>query len=171
MRHKLVSLREVLIWQLKGIYDAEKQLQAALNKCSKQATETLRNELTRYTEEQNPKLRRLELVFDYLSMKPMARINDVVEELIQETKELLKDVASKEVRDALLIGCVQYMIHYKIAGYGLTASFARELRLHEIEELLHKSLDEEKKSDKRFTRLAVEDINCSAVEKEYVIHK
>lgn len=171
MRHKLISLREVLIYQLKGLYDAEKQLQTALIKCSKLASEQLKNELNRYTEEQYPKLRRLEMAFDYLSLKPAARINDVVEELIQETKELLKDVASKEVRDALLIGCVQYMIHYKIAGYGLTSSFARELRFHDVEELLLKSLEEEKKWDKRLTKLAIEEINCSAVVKEYVIHK
>jgi ferritin-like metal-binding protein YciE len=171
MRHKLVSLREVLVYQLKGLYDAEKQLQSALLKCSKLATEPLRNELDRYTEEQNPKIRRLEIAFDYLSLKPAGRINDVIEELIQETKELLKDTASKEVRDAILIGCAQYMIHYKIAGYGLTASFAHELRLHTLEDILHTSLDEEKKSDKRLTKLAVEEINSAAVVKEYVVHK
>ena len=69
--------------------------------------------------------------------------------------------------DAVIIGALQRVEHYEIAAYGTVCSFADELDLDDVANLLEETLEEEKDADKELTRLAVggifrESINAEA---------
>jgi ferritin-like metal-binding protein YciE len=63
--------------------------------------------------------------------------------------------------DAALIGAAQRVEHYEIAAYGTVCAFAEELGEDEHAELLKETLEEEKETDEKLTKLA-EQINAEA---------
>jgi ferritin-like metal-binding protein YciE len=68
-----------------------------------------------------------------------------------------------DLRDAGLISSVQKLVHYKIAAYGTGAALAGQLDLRDEQELLHRSLEEEKRTDFLLTQLAKREVNPEAV--------
>ena len=69
---------------------------------------------------------------------------------------------SPEVLDAAIIASAQKVEHYEICGYGTARSFARELGLTKVTELLQETLDEEYEADDLLTILAESSINEEA---------
>jgi ferritin-like metal-binding protein YciE len=66
-----------------------------------------------------------------------------MEGLIKEGKEMLKEKADPDVRDAALIAAAQRVEHYEIAAYGTARTYAKQLGLDNHVELLQRTLDEE----------------------------
>jgi ferritin-like metal-binding protein YciE len=52
--------------------------------------------------------------------------------------------------------------HYEISRYGTLVAWARALGKEECAELLHETLEEEKATDMKLTRLAERDLNRRA---------
>jgi ferritin-like metal-binding protein YciE len=67
-----------------------------------------------------------------------------------------------EARDAAIIGSVQKIGHYKIAGYGTVKAYAKELKMDFAVAELARCLDNEYNSDQSFTQLAVGSVNAQA---------
>jgi ferritin-like metal-binding protein YciE len=67
------------------------------------------------------------------------------------------------VRDAALIAAAQRVEHYEMAGYGSARTFAEQLDLSDVAELLQSTLDEEGDADEKLTELAVNEINIAAI--------
>ena len=61
-----------------------------------------------------------------------------------------------EVLDVSLIAAAQRVGHYEIAAYGTLTAYAKLLGDRKSAELLDKTLKEEKETDRKLTRLAVE---------------
>jgi ferritin-like metal-binding protein YciE len=85
-----------------------------------------------------------------------------MEGLIEEGKEIMEEDAEPEVLDAGLIGAAQKVEHYEIAGYGTARTYAEMLGNNAAARLLQQTLDEEGKTDKLLTELAVSCINVEA---------
>jgi ferritin-like metal-binding protein YciE len=62
-----------------------------------------------------------------------------------------------------MISAAQRVEHYEIAGYGTCRTYATMLGFDEAAELLEKTLQEEKDTDKKLTQLAISHINQQAV--------
>jgi ferritin-like metal-binding protein YciE len=77
-----------------------------------------------------------------------------MEGVIADGKELMEEDAQPEVMDAGLIGAAQHVEHYEIAGYGCVRTYAELLGLDNVVTLLQKTLDEEKATDEKLSRLA-----------------
>jgi ferritin-like metal-binding protein YciE len=58
--------------------------------------------------------------------------------------------------DAALIGAAQRVEHYEIAAYGTASEFAKILGESEQVSLLEETLQEEKETDEKLTKLAQE---------------
>jgi ferritin-like metal-binding protein YciE len=56
--------------------------------------------------------------------------------------------------DAALIGAAQRVEHYEIAAYGTVCAFAEELGATEQAKLLNETLEEEKETDQKLSKLA-----------------
>jgi ferritin-like metal-binding protein YciE len=84
-----------------------------------------------------------------------------MEGLITEGKDMIAEDPGDEELDAGLIAAAQRVEHYEIAGYGCVATYAKLLDDSEAVTLLRQTLDEEKETDKKLTKLA-ERINVVA---------
>jgi len=69
---------------------------------------------------------------------------------------------SSEVMDAAIIGGSQKIEHYEIAAYGTARTYAQELGLSQVAQLLQQTLDEEYRADEILTTLAVSGVNQNA---------
>ena len=73
---------------------------------------------------------------------------------IKEVNTFLEKDHKKEVKDAGLIAEAQRIEHYEISGYGTAARYAKELGLKDIQDKLHKTLEEERKTDEKLNKIA-----------------
>jgi|SRR5512133_3340713 ferritin-like metal-binding protein YciE len=160
---KLESLRELLIEQCQDLYSAEQQLVEALPKMAETANApALKSAFRQHLEQTKSHVMRLDQVFNSF---PNADKDDKdckgMQGLIKEGKEMIKEDAEPEVKDAGLIAAAQRVEHYEIAGYGCARTFAQLLGLNDIARLLQQTLDEEGEADKKLTAIA-ERINVEA---------
>jgi len=163
MKKTLNNLQEALTFMIKGLYNAETELQKALTECLLKASNiNLRTEIKNYAESSSDKLLKLERVLTYLAEEPKDKINPVMEKLLDETHYLLKHASNDKIRDVLIISCIQNINHYKIAGYGTAQSLAMELELATVTDLLHEILTWEKQTDRHLTKIATDEVNVKA---------
>lgn len=83
--------------------------------------------------------------------------------MIREAEELLNEVDEGPLRDAALVAAAQKVEHYEIASYGTLCEIARSLGHEEAAKILEETLNEEKETDQKLTRLAESDINEKAM--------
>jgi ferritin-like metal-binding protein YciE len=82
--------------------------------------------------------------------------------LIEEGDEIVSATGDPDVKDAGLIAAAQRVEHYEISGYGTARTFAQRIGRHDIARLLEETLDEEKQTDQKLTRLAEQQVNPQA---------
>jgi ferritin-like metal-binding protein YciE len=160
---KMETLRDLLIHELKDLYSAEKQLVKALPKVARAATNAdLRAGVEQHLEETREHVNRLEQIFEQLGTSGRGPKCKGMEGLIEESSTLIEDEPDEEVLDAGLICGSQKIEHYEIAGYGCARAFAELLGEEEVMELLRQTLDEEKATDVKLTKLALSAVNMDA---------
>jgi len=160
---KANSLRELLVEELKDLYDAENQLIKALPKMAEAASsEDLRTAIEEHLEKTEQQAERLKQVFSQLDESPKAEKCKGMEGLIKEGTDIIKeDDMDPEVKDAAIISAAQRVEHYEIAGYGCVRTWANLLGENEVASLLEQTLEEEKGADQTLTQIA-EEINVEA---------
>ena len=159
------GLRELYIDELKDIYNAENQLVKALPKMAKAATsQELRQGFEEHLEQTKGHVQRLEQIFQKLEESPKGKKCKGMEGLVEEGSEVMGEDFEGSLMDAALIGAAQRVEHYEIAAYGTVCAFAEELGEDEHAELLKETLEEEKETDEKLTKLA-EQINAEANER------
>jgi ferritin-like metal-binding protein YciE len=160
---KANSLRELLVEELKDLYDAENQLIKALPKMAEAASsEDLRAAIEEHLEKTEQQAERLQQVFSQLDESPKAQKCKGMEGLIKEGSDIIKeDDMDPEVKDAAIISAAQRVEHYEIAGYGCVKTWASLLGEDEVASLLGQTLDEEKEADQTLNQIA-EEINVEA---------
>jgi ferritin-like metal-binding protein YciE len=160
---KLQSLEDLLVYEVKDLMSAEKQLVKALPKMAKGAShEVLRAAFEEHLEQTKTHVQRLEEVFKILGRTARAETCKAMEGLIKEGGEVLEEEGDETVKDAALIGAAQRVEHYEIAAYGTTRTLAEILGHTEAVELLQQTLDEEKEADERLTQIAMKDLREQA---------
>jgi ferritin-like metal-binding protein YciE len=160
----IASFNELLVSQMRDLYDAEKRLTKAIPKLGKAATnDELRTALEHHLEETEGHVSRLEQAFQRLGetakAKPCAGMRGIIEEGDEHINE---DYDDEALRDAVIIGSAQRVEHYEIAAYGTAIAHARLLGRNEIANLLEASLAEEKAADKKLTQIAETAVNLEA---------
>lgn len=162
---KVKTLEDLFLDELKDMYNAENQLTRALPKMAKKATsEELRNAIETHLEETQNQIERLEKVFQEIDQAAKGKTCQAMKGLIEEGTEIMEDASEDMVRDAGIISASQKIEHYEIASYGTLVTFAKNLGYDKAAELLEETLEEEKKTDKLLTDLAVSGINQEANE-------
>jgi ferritin-like metal-binding protein YciE len=159
---EMTELRDLFVEELKDLYSAENQIIKALPKMIKAATsEELKAGFEEHLEQTKGHVERLEQIFKDLDESPRGKKCKGMEGLLEEGKELMEEDAEAEVLDAGLIAAAQHVEHYEIAGYGCVRTYADLLGEKKAAQLLQKTLDEEKQTDQKLTKLA-ESINVEA---------
>ena len=166
---KIDTLEELLTDELKDLYSAENQILKALPKMAKTAkSKELRTAFEEHLRQTENQVKRLERAADELGFSPRGKKCVGMEGLIEEVKEIMtngsKDPASP--MEAGLIGAAQKVEHYEIAAYGTASAHARQLGFNSVAKLLDETLEEEKTTDEKLTKLAENQVNVQAAMQE-----
>jgi len=157
------TLRDLLTLELQDTYSAETQLTKALPKMAKAASNAeLRAGFEQHLKETENHVRRLEQVAKELNISLKGNTCEGMEGLIEEGEEVIGLSAENEVKDAGLIAAAQKVEHYEISAYGTLCAWAKQLGLSSVANTLSQTLDEEKRTDEKLTRLAEQMVNLQA---------
>ena len=161
----LQSLEDLLLHDLKDLYNAENQMLKSLPRMAKKASSPeLRKALEMHLKVTQGQVKRLERVFEAFDEKPKGKTCLGMKGLVEEAREIMSEDVEDDVLDAALIAAAQKAEHYEIAAYGTARTYAEILGNQEAARLLQQTLDEEGEADKRLTALAEQLVNAEAVE-------
>jgi ferritin-like metal-binding protein YciE len=159
----LDNLQNLFENELKDIYNAEKQLVAALPKIAEAASSPeLSKAITLHLEETKGHVQRLEQIMGSLDMPARGKKCKGMEGLLAEGKEILEEDGEDAVKDAGIISAAQRVEHYEMAAYGCLRSYAEILGHSEAARLLNETLQEEVAADEKLNELAEGGINMAA---------
>ena len=163
MPAKEKTLNDLFLEALKDVYHAEKQILRALPKMAKAAeSEELRTAFQTHRDETEGQIERLEQVFEIVGKPARGKPCQAMQGIIEEGKEVMEEFADSEALDAGLIDASQAVEHYEICRYGTLKTWATQLGMKDASRLLQQTLDEEKKTDKLLSELAVSHLNQQA---------
>jgi ferritin-like metal-binding protein YciE len=163
---KIETLEELLIHELKDVYNAEKQLVKMLPKVAKKAfAPELKAALEEHLCQTEGQVQRLEEVFELLGEPAKAVKCKAMEGILEEGEELLQQKGTSETLDAGIILAAQKVEHYEIASYGSMATWADMVGRKDVKKLLVQTLEEEEQTDKKLTMLAKSGINQGSAQK------
>ena len=145
------SLTEVLVEELRDLYDAEKRLTKAIPRMArKSANRTLRKAFNDHLKETNRQVRRLEQAFRQLGEKPRGKACAGMRGIVEEGDEhAAEDYETEALRDAVIIGAARRVEHYEMAAYMGAIEHARILGQSTVKDLLEETLAEEQAADKK----------------------
>jgi ferritin-like metal-binding protein YciE len=170
-------LRDLLRFDVKNLISAEEQIieamPAMIAKATNPALKDALEQHLRITELQRSRLTQVQqgLGVDsdnddddgiFSGLFDMGSKNKGMDGLIDEGQKVMAVDMDPAVMDAAIIGCAQKIEHYEIACYGTARTYAQQLGLTEVAQLLEQTLEEERTSDEMLTSLAVSDVNLRA---------
>jgi ferritin-like metal-binding protein YciE len=157
------TLTDLFHDQLQDAYSAETQLTKALPKMAKAASSAeLKAGFEQHLSETKNQLARLEKVCAAVGCKTGSNTCEAMEGLVKEGEEIMALKLDPDAQDAGLIAAAQKVEHYEIALYGTLCTFAKQLGHADAARTLHETLDEEKATDQKLTKLAEAGINQKA---------
>jgi len=157
------NLEELFVETLKDIFYAEKQILRALPKMAREASSPeLKKAFETHREETEGHVDRLQQVFELLDKPARGKTCDAIVGIIEEAKEVMEEFKGAEALDAGLAASAQAVEHYEIARYGTLKTWADQLGMKDAVKLLDQTLQEEIKTDKLLTQLAMSKVNKKA---------
>lgn len=160
---KINTLEDLLADELKDLYSAENQITKALPKMAKTSqSRELRSAFEEHLKQTENHVRRLEQACNDLNISPKGKKCVGMEGLLEEGKEIMSNGSDPSALEAGIIGAAQKVEHYEIAGYGTAAAHARQLGFNSVAQLLNQTLEEEKMTDEKLTKIAENEINVQA---------
>ena len=157
-------LEKFFLDQLKDIYYAEQKITQSLPKMQEAATtEQLKDAFEDHLRQTQRHVKRLEKVFQALNQKPEGKKCEAIEGIAKEVESIIKETPEGTLtRDAALIMAAQKVEHYEIATYGGLVQLAITMELHDVADLLDKTLMEEEDTDALLTEIAENEVNLGA---------
>lgn len=149
------SIEDLFVHELSDIHSAERQLTKALPRLARAAhNPALKDGFETHLTETEGQIERLDQVVEMLGIKVRRIKCAAMEGLVEEGKEIIDSIEEGPLRDAALIGGAQKVEHYEIAAYGTLVALAKQLGYKEVLPLLTETLNEEKATDEKLTKIA-----------------
>jgi ferritin-like metal-binding protein YciE len=160
---KFNSLVDLFNHELKDLYDAEHRITEALPKMAKKASNPdLKRAFEDHLQQTEKHIERLNSVFQHCGCEPERLKCDAMVGLVKEGNHVLSAEGCEDTIDAALIAAAQKVEHYEMAGYGTVRALAEQLNDSYSAELLQETLDEEKETDQKLTKIAEGSVNPAA---------
>lgn len=157
------SFQDLFVHTLQDVYYAENQITRALPEMISKATDPeLRQGFETHLDETRKQIQRLDQVFRSIGQSPKGIECPAIDGIIEEADDVAGEVVDKRVLDAALIASAQAVEHYEMSRYGALIAWAKELGREDSARLLQQTLDEEKATDAKLTRLAEAHVNRQA---------
>src|ERR1700722_15591649 len=158
------TLNDLMLTFMQDVYYAERQILKALPKMAKAAqNEDLRQALLHHREETQGQVERLQKAFEALGKRAQGKTCEAINGLIEEGEEGIGEFPEGVVRDAGILANAQAVEHYEMARYGTIIAWAKACGEDQVAQLMHETLEEEKKADTLLNGLAKKAINQQAV--------
>jgi ferritin-like metal-binding protein YciE len=149
--------------ELQELHSAESQLIMLARELMRViANAQLAFRIEEYATELSVRKADLEGLLDRRSADRREHPDDAMRALIQETHKMA-DVSAENVRDAAVAASIQRILHYKIAGYGTIAAYAKALGRPGDAEHFAQLADRDKSIDAEITEIAKRILNPEAV--------
>jgi ferritin-like metal-binding protein YciE len=162
---EIANLQELLVDEMRDIYNAENQILKALPKMAKKATNPkLKQAFESHLQETEGHVERLKQIFEGLGQKPTGKKCAAMQGIIQEGSELMSEDMSDEAMDAALIAAAQKVEHYEMASYGTVRAWATVAGMKDVAKVLQQTLTEEGAADQKLTKIAESSVNVEAQE-------
>ena len=144
-----MSLKDVLLDEMRDLYSAENQQMKEFPKVLKEVSDDKMKELlTGHMEQTKQHVLRLRGVFEHLGEKPTGKHCSGMEGCIKEIAEALEEDEEGALKDAGIIGASLRTEHYEIAGYSAAIAMAKILKEEEVVKTLTEILHEEQAAAK-----------------------
>ncbi|MFN3326355.1 MAG: ferritin-like domain-containing protein [Bryobacteraceae bacterium] len=151
----IATVEELLVEELRDIYDAEKQLVKALPKMAKSVSHPeLRSAFENHLKQTKGQVTRLEKVFETLGQKPRSRPCKGMKGIVEEGREAMSEDATRQMHDSFILDTERKVEHYEIAGYENVRSLARMIGRKDAVALIEQNLNEEIETDRLLAKLA-----------------
>lgn len=158
------SMDEMFHALLQDVFYAEQELTKALPKMAKEAeNDELKKAFSDHQKETEGHVDRLKKAFEMIGKPAKGKKCDAILGIIAEGEEVIKEVDDDDTLDAGLVAAGQAAEHYEIARYGTLCAWAKVIGKPQIANLLHETLEEEKKADALLTKIAERSVNQQAV--------
>jgi ferritin-like metal-binding protein YciE len=160
---ELQTLKDLYIHELKDLFSAEQQLVKVLPKMAKAASnKELAAGFQEHLEQTKGHAQRLEQILSSHQQTTRGPKCKGMEGIVAEGAEMIEEEADDEVKDAGLIATAQRVEHYEMAGYGTARTYAELLGDKEGAKLLGVTLEEERETDQKLSKLAKSAVNVAA---------
>jgi ferritin-like metal-binding protein YciE len=157
------NLEQLFEETLRDIYYAEKAILKNLPKMAKKASsEDLATAFDTHIDQTEVHVERLEQIFEMIGKAPRGKRCPAMDGLAEEAAEVMQEAKDETVRDAGMLAAAQSVEHYEISRYGTLAAWAEKLGMNEAVKLLETTLQEEKDTDMKLSKLAISEINVEA---------
>jgi ferritin-like metal-binding protein YciE len=163
---ELDTLKDLYVHELKDLFSAEQQLVKALPKMAKAASnKELAGGFQEHLEQTREHAQRLEQILSSHKQTTRGPKCKGMEGIVAEGAEMIEEEADAEVKDAGLIAAAQRVEHYEMACYGTARAYADLLADKEGANLLLTTLEDERQTDQKLSKLAKSAINVAAANK------
>lgn len=160
------EVRELLCEELKDAYSAEKQALRCMQKTLKMASAAeLREGIQMHIEQTQVQIERVEQAMEKLGVRPGRKVCEAMRGLVEEaTHEIGEQDGKGPILDLVIVAGMQRIEHYEIAAYGTDIALAKALGEEELVDLLTLTLDEEKQTDLKLTKVTEQHILPAAMD-------
>lgn len=149
------SLKELLVDNLRDLYDAEKQLTKTLPKVAESVSnEQLVSGIHEHLETTKKQAERLEQMFELLGEQPKGKPCAGMKGILEEGEEHLSEQESDELKNTVAIAGSRKVEHYEIVAYTAALELAQAMGNTKVERLIKQTLAEEVRMDKKLAALS-----------------
>ena len=153
---KIDNFEDLFCHELSDLMNAEMQLTKALPEMAKAASSPeLKKGFETHLKETEDQIEKIKQAFESIDMEPEKVTCEAMKGLIKEGKEAIDEFEEGPLRDCALIIAAQKVEHYEIAGYGSVCELAKKLGFDEAKDLLGQILEQEKTTDEKLTKAAM----------------
>jgi ferritin-like metal-binding protein YciE len=159
------EVRELLVEELKDAYSAEKQALRCMQKALKMASApALRDGIQLHIEQTQVQIERVEQAMEQLEAKLGRKVCEAMRGLVEEAQHEIGEHDEKgPILDLVIVAGMQRIEHYEIAAYGTDVALAEALGEKEVADLLSQTLEEEKQTDLKLTKVTEQHIIPAAL--------
>jgi ferritin-like metal-binding protein YciE len=156
------NMHVLYVIELQELYSAEQQMADLIERIGQSTAHTsLAARFARYANDLRLRALEIEKVLTSVGAPTHAHPDDAMRALLNEAHKVSR-IAAVNVRDAALLASLQRIIHYKIAGYGTIAAYAKALGRGEEAARFAQYSDEDKRMDAELSEFAQSTLNPEA---------
>jgi ferritin-like metal-binding protein YciE len=160
MNKTIATLHDALAYQLRGLLYAERKISEEISTFRHHISSAEVNTvLQNYADNAGNVTLKLDRIFSYLMIEPVARKNEIIDKMIDETRHLLTYTSTPHLKDILMIACIKNINAYKTASLLTADLIAVELELDAATDLIEEILEWELTTGRELVALSIFEFN------------